>query len=91
MSFFKKIFKTVGSMLGITESPAQEQARKQAEAQARALQNQQQQALILQNANEQAQLVQVQEGGIFDDTTASGVRRKKQASGGATAGLGITI
>lgn len=91
MSFFKKIFKTVGSMLGISESPDQEKARKQAEAQALAMQNMQQQQLILQNANEQAQLVQVQEGGMFDDTSVSGTRRKKQASGGATAGLGITI
>ena len=92
MSFFKKVFKSVGSMLGITESPAQEKARKQAEEQAREMKRLQEQQMILNNANEQAQVTTIQEG-LLDGggDTLSGTRRKKQATGGATSGLGITI
>ena len=93
MSFFKKIFKSVGSLLGISESPAQEKARKQAENQAREMRRMQEQQMILNNANEQAQVATIQEG-LLDDgggTSFSNTRRKKQATGGATSGLGITI
>lgn len=93
MSFFKKIFKSVGSMLGITESPAQEKARKQAEAQAREMENMQKQRQILDNANEVSEVTTIQEG-LLDDGGSdykTGTRRKKQATGGATSGLGITI
>lgn len=92
MSFFKKIFKSVGSLLGITESPAQEKARKQAEAQAREMQRMQEQQMILKNQNERSEVTTIQEG-LLDDggTSSSGTRRKKQATGGATSGLGITI
>lgn len=93
MSFFKKVFKSVGSMLGISESPAQEKARKQAEAQAREMENMQKQRQILDNANELSEVTTIQEG-LLDDggsDTSTGTRRKKQATGGATSGLGITI
>ena len=93
MSFFKKVFKSVGSMLGISESPAQEKARKQAEAQQREMEEMQRQRQILDNANELNQVTTIQEG-LLDDgggDTLSGTRRKKQATGGATSGLGITI
>ena len=92
MSFFKKVFKSIGSMLGISESPAQEKARKQAEAQAREMENMQRQRQILDNANELNQVTTIQEG-LLDGggDTVSGTRRKKQATGGATSGLGITI
>ena len=92
MSFFKKVFKSVGSMLGISESPAQEKARKQAEAQQREMEEMQRQRQILDNANELNQVTTIQEG-LLDDggDTVSGTRRKKQATGGATSGLGITI
>ena len=92
MSFFKKVFKSLGSMLGISESPAQEKARKQAESQAREMENMQKQRQILDNANEMSQVTTIQEG-LLDDggTGATGARRKKQATGGATSGLGITI
>lgn len=95
MGFFKKVFKSLGSMLGITESPSQEKARKQAEAQAREMKNMQDQQMILNNANEMEQVATIQEG-LLDDgggggTSLSGTRRKKQATGGATTGLGITI
>lgn len=92
MSFFKKVFKSIGSMLGITESPAQEKARKQAEAQARQMENMQKQQMILDNANEMAEVATIQEG-LLDDSGGGlqGTRRKKQATGGATSGLGITI
>ena len=92
MSFFKKVFKSIGSMLGISESPAQEKARKQAEAQAREMENMQRQRQILDNANELSQVTTIQEG-LLDGggDTVSGTRRKKQATGGATSGLGITI
>lgn len=92
MSFFKKLFKSVGSMLGISESPAQEKARKQAESQAREMENMQKQRQILDNANEVAEVATIQEG-LLDDGGGGvkGTRRKKQATGGATSGLGITI
>lgn len=93
MSFFKKVFKSFGSMLGITESPSQEKARKQAEAQAREMENMQKQRQILDNANEVSEVTTIQEG-LLDDggsDTSTGTRRKKQATGGATSGLGITI
>jgi len=93
MSFFKKVFKSLGSMLGISESPAQEKARKQAEAQAREMENMQKQRQILDNANEVSEVTTIQEG-LLDDggsATSTGTRRKKQATGGATSGLGITI
>ena len=92
MGFLKKVFKSVGSMLGISESPAQEKARKQAEAQAREMENMQRQRQILDNANELSQVTTIQEG-LLDGggDTVSGTRRKKQATGGATSGLGITI
>lgn len=93
MSFFKSVFKSFGSMLGITESPSQEKARKQAEAQAREMENMQKQRQILDNANEVSEVTTIQEG-LLDDggsDTATGTRRKKQATGGATSGLGITI
>ena len=94
MGFLKKVFKSVGSMLGISESPAQEKARKQAEAQARQMENMQKQQMILNNANERAEVATIQEGLIEDGGGGGGVksaRRKKQATGGATSGLGITI
>lgn len=93
MSFFKSVFKSFGSMLGITESPAQEKARKQAEKQAREMENMQRQRQILDNANEVSEVTTIQEG-LLDDSggdTVAGTRRKKQATGGATSGLGITI
>ena len=92
MSFFKKIFKSVGSLLGISESPAQEKARKQAENQAREMRRMQEQQMILNNANEMAEVANIQEG-LLDDGGGgiTGTRRKKQATGGATSGLGITI
>ena len=92
MSFLKKVFKSIGSMLGISESPAQEKARKQAEAQAREMENMQRQRQILDNANELSQVTTIQEG-LLDGggDTVAGTRRKKQATGGATSGLGITI
>lgn len=94
MGFLKKVFKSVGSMLGITESPAQEKARKQAENQAREMKRMQEQQMILNNANEMNQVATIQEG-LLDDggggTSVSNTRRKKQATGGATSGLGITI
>ena len=92
MGFFKKVFKSIGSMLGITESPAQEKARKQAESQAREMENMQRQRQILDNANEMSQVTTIQEG-LLDDGGGGvkGTRRKKQATGGATSGLGITI
>jgi len=80
-------------MLGISESPAQEKARKQAEAQAREMENMQKQRQILDNANEVSEVTTIQEG-LLDDggsDTSTGTRRKKQATGGATSGLGITI
>lgn len=92
MSFFKKIAKTFGSFLGITESPAQKRIRKHAEAQARQMENMQKQQMILNNANEMAEVATIQEG-LLDDGGGGvkGTRRKKQATGGATSGLGITI
>ena len=93
MSFFKKVFKSIGSMLGISESPAQEKARKQAENQAREMQRMQEQQMILNNANEMNEVATIQEG-LLDDsggTSISNTKRKKQATGGATSGLGITI
>lgn len=92
MGWLKKIAKSFGSMLGISESPAQEKARKQAEAQARDMKRMQEQQMILNNANEMAEVANIQEG-LLDDGGGgiTGTRRKKQATGGATSGLGITI
>lgn len=92
MGWLKKIAKSFGSMLGITESPSQEKARKQAEAQANEMNRMQEQRLILDNANEMAEVATIQEG-LLDDGGGGlqGTRRKKQATGGATSGLGITI
>ena len=93
MGFFKKLLKGVGSALGIyTDDSAQRQANKDMQAERDRLQNIQQQNLILQNANEQEQVTTFADSelGIVDDTAAAS-RRKKQATGGATSGLGLQV
>lgn len=93
MGFFKKLLKGVGSALGIyNDDSAQRQANKDMQAERGRLQNIEQQNLILQNANEQEQVTTFADSelGIVDDTAASS-RRKKQATGGATSGLGLQV
>lgn len=93
MGFFKGLLKGIGSALGIyTDDSAQRQANKDMQAERDRLQNIEQQNLILQNANEQEQVTTFAESelGIVDDTAASS-RRKKQATGGATSGLGLQV
>lgn len=93
MGFFKGLLKGIGSALGIyTDDSAQRQANKDMQAERDRLQNIEQQNLILQNANEQEQVTTFADSelGIVDDTAASS-RRKKQATGGATSGLGLQV
>lgn len=93
MGFFKGLLKGIGSALGIyNDDSAQRQANKDMQAERDRLQNIEQQNLILQNANEQEQVTTFAESelGIVDDTAASS-RRKKQATGGATSGLGLQV
>lgn len=93
MGFFKGLLKGIGSALGIyTDNSAQRQANKDMQAERDRLQNIEQQNLILQNANEQEQVTTFADSelGIVDDTAASS-RRKKQATGGATSGLGLQV
>lgn len=94
MGFFKGLLKGIGSALGIyTDDSAQRRANKDMEAERERLQAIEQQNLILQNANEQSQVTTFDDSGgsglgIVDDTST---RRKKQATGGATSGLGLQI
>lgn len=93
MGFFKGLLKGIGSALGIyTDNSAQRRANKDMQAERDRLQNIEQQNLILQNANEQEQVTTFADSelGIVDDTAASS-RRKKQATGGATSGLGLQV
>ena len=93
MGFFKKLLKGVGSALGVyQDDSAQRQANKDMQAERDRLQNIEQQNLILQNANEQEQVTTFADSelGIVDDTAAAS-RRKKQATGGATSGLGLQV
>lgn len=93
MGFFKKLLKGVGSALGVyQDTSAERQAQKDMEAERDRLRNTEQQNLILQNSNEQEQVTTFGESelGLIDDTSASS-RRKKQATGGATSGLGLQI
>ena len=93
MGFFKGLLKGIGSALGVyNDDSAQRQANKDMQAERDRLQNIEQQNLILQNANEQEQVTTFADSelGIVDDTAASS-RRKKQATGGATSGLGLQV
>lgn len=93
MGFFKGLLKGIGSALGVyTDDSAQRRANKDMQAERERLQNIEQQNLILQNANEQAQVTTFADSelGIVDNTAASS-RRKKQATGGATSGLGLQV
>lgn len=93
MGFFKGLLKGIGSALGIyTDDSAQRRANKDMQEERDRLQNIEQQNLILQNANEQEQVTTFADSelGIVDDTAASS-RRKKQATGGATSGLGLQV
>lgn len=93
MGFFKGLLKGIGSALGVyTDDSAQRRANKDMQAERDRLQNIEQQNLILQNANEQEQVTTFADSelGIVDDTAASS-RRKKQATGGATSGLGLQV
>ena len=85
--------KGIGSALGVyTDDSAQRRANKDMQAERERLQNIEQQNLILKNDNEQAQVTTFAESelGIVDDTAAAS-RRKKQATGGATSGLGLQV
>jgi len=93
MGFIKGLLKGIGSALGVyNDDSAQRQANKDMQAERDRLQNIEQQNLILQNANEQEQVTTFADSelGIVDDTAASS-RRKKQATGGATSGLGLQV
>lgn len=93
MGFLKGLLKGIGSALGVyNDDSAQRRANKDMQAERDRLQNIEQQNLILQNANEQAQVTTFAESelGIVDATAASS-RRKKQATGGATSGLGLQV
>lgn len=93
MGFFKGLLKGIGSALGVyNDDSAQRRANKDMQAERDRLQNIEQQNLILQNANEQEQVTTFADSelGIVDDTAASS-RRKKQATGGATSGLGLQV
>lgn len=93
MGFFKGLLKGIGSALGVyNDDSAQRRANKDMQAERDRLQNIEQQNLILQNANEQAQVTTFADSelGIVDDTAAAS-RRKKQATGGATSGLGLQV
>ena len=93
MGFFKGLLKGIGSALGVyNDDSAQRRANKDMQAERDRLQNIEQQNLILQNANEQEQVTTFAESelGIVDNTAASS-RRKKQATGGATSGLGLQV
>lgn len=93
MGFFKGLLKGIGSALGVyTDDSAQRRANKDMQAERDRLQNIEQQNLILQNANEQEQVTTFADSelGIVDDTAAAS-RRKKQATGGATSGLGLQV
>lgn len=93
MGFFKGLLKGIGSALGVyNDDSAQRQANKDMQAERDRLQNIEQQNLILQNANEQEQVTTFADSelGIVDDTAAAS-RRKKQATGGATSGLGLQV
>ena len=93
MGFFKGLLKGIGSALGVyTDDSAQRRANKDMQAERERLQNIEQQNLILQNANEQEQVTTFADSelGIVDDTAAAS-RRKKQATGGATSGLGLQV
>ena len=93
MGFLKGLLKGIGSALGVyQDDSAQRRANKDMQAERDRLQNIEQQNLILQNANEQEQVTTFAESelGIVDDTAASS-RRKKQATGGATSGLGLQV
>ena len=93
MGFFKGLLKGIGSALGVyTDDSAQRRANKDMAAERARLQNIEQQNLILQNANEQSQVTTFADSelGIVDDTAAAS-RRKKQATGGATSGLGLQV
>ena len=93
MGFFKGQLKGIGSALGVyQDDSAQRRANKDMQAERDRLQNIEQQNLILQNANEQEQVTTFADSelGIVDDTAAAS-RRKKQATGGATSGLGLQV
>lgn len=93
MGFFKGLLKGIGSALGVyNDDSAQRRANKDMQAERDRLQNIEQQNLILQNANEQEQVTTFADSelGIVDDTAAAS-RRKKQATGGATSGLGLQV
>ena len=93
MGFLKGLLKGIGSALGVyNDDSAQRQANKDMQAERDRLQNIERQNLILQNANEQEQVTTFAESelGIVDDTAAAS-RRKKQATGGATSGLGLQV
>lgn len=93
MGFFKGLLKGIGSALGIyNDDSAQRRANKDMQAERDRLQNIEQQNLILQNANEKEQVTTFADSelGIVDDTAAAS-RRKKQATGGATSGLGLQV
>lgn len=93
MGFFKGLLKGIGSALGVyQDDSAQRRANKDMQAERDRLQNIEQQNLILQNANEQAQVTTFADSelGIVDDTAAAS-RRKKQATSGATSGLGLQV
>jgi len=93
MGFFKGLLKGIGSALGVYhDDSAQRRANKDMQAERDRLQNIEQQNLILQNANEQEQVTTFADSelGIVDDTAAAS-RRKKQATGGATSGLGLQV
>lgn len=93
MGFFKGLLKGIGSALGVyNDDSAQRRANKDMQAERDRLQNIEQQNLILQNANEQEQVTTFADSelGIVDDTAATS-RRKKQATGGATSGLGLQV
>ena len=95
MGFLKGFLKGIGSALTLgayQDDSAQRRANKDMQAERERLQNIEQQNLILQNANEQAQVTTFADSelGIVDDTAAAS-RRKKQATGGATSGLGLQV
>ena len=93
MGFLKGLLKGIGSALGVyNDDSAQRRANKDMQAERDRLQNIEQQNLILQNANEQEQVTTFADSelGIVDDTAAAS-RRKKQATGGATSGLGLQV
>ena len=93
MGFFKGLLKGIGSALGVyQDDSAQRRANKDMQAERERLQNIEQQNLILQNANEQSQVTTFADSelGIVNDTAAAS-RRKKQATGGATSGLGLQV